>query len=161
MFQESHGGGVLKLEDEIVLQFRALGYPFTISKTSLVAAGSPHAWPGLLAALAWLVEQLNMVESHLPPDKPTSFVETADLTVTIDSVEDLDMQSQNAFFDYLLDAYAAFLNDNMEEYGALRGLLTDRFARDDAFFENEIERIQNYNATMAARMEELREDVKE
>ena len=158
MFQQSHGSK-LKLEDEIVLQFRALGYPFTISKTSVVAAGSPHAWPGLLAALAWLVDQLGIVGNQLPPDTPVSFVQTSDVTVAIDSVDDLELQSQNAFFEYLLDAYKAFLSDDMNEYEALRGLLTDRFARDDLFLENEVERIQNINANMAARMEDLREDV--
>ena len=33
-------------------------YPFAVSKTGLVACGSPHAWPPLLASLAWFVELL-------------------------------------------------------------------------------------------------------
>ena len=38
--------------------FKAFQYPHSISKTSLSAVGSPHAWPQLLGALTWLVELL-------------------------------------------------------------------------------------------------------
>ncbi len=33
-----------------------------VSKSALFAVGAPHTWPGLLAALAWLVEMLNYEE---------------------------------------------------------------------------------------------------
>ena len=33
-----------------------------MSKSALFAVGAPHTWPGLLAALAWLVEMLNYEE---------------------------------------------------------------------------------------------------
>ena len=35
-------------------------YPFSISKTALVAVGSPHTWPSLLASLIWLVDLLSV-----------------------------------------------------------------------------------------------------
>jgi SMC interacting uncharacterized protein involved in chromosome segregation len=38
--------------------FKKLKYPFQISKTALVAVGSPHTWPTLLGALVWLAELL-------------------------------------------------------------------------------------------------------
>jgi kinetochore protein NDC80 len=44
---------VLQIEDEVPLVFKRLRYPFQISKSALQAVGSPHTWPGLLAALAW------------------------------------------------------------------------------------------------------------
>lgn len=51
-----------KVEDEVPQLFKRLKYPLQISKTALVAVGSPHAWPTLLAALVWLVELLNYQE---------------------------------------------------------------------------------------------------
>lgn len=47
---------VAKFEDEMTLVFRHFKYPFAISKTALVAVGSPHSWPGLLACVTWLME---------------------------------------------------------------------------------------------------------
>lgn len=48
-----------KVEDEVPLFFKRLNYPFQLSKSALFAVGSPHSWPSVLAALAWLVELLN------------------------------------------------------------------------------------------------------
>lgn len=43
-------------EEDIIVQLRNLRYPFTLSKTALSSAGSPHSWPAQLAALMWLIE---------------------------------------------------------------------------------------------------------
>ena len=50
--------GKQKMEDDVQLLFKRLRYPFNVSKSSLQAPGSPHTWPHLLAAMAWLVEVL-------------------------------------------------------------------------------------------------------
>ena len=55
--------GIMKFEDEVAMNFKAMGYPYPISKTALVAAGSPHTWPALLAALTWLMEHLQCQEA--------------------------------------------------------------------------------------------------
>lgn len=54
--------GLGKMEDEVPQLFKHLKYPFQISKSALFAVGSPHTWPGLLAALNWMVELLNYSE---------------------------------------------------------------------------------------------------
>ena len=54
---------VAKIEEEVPMLFKRVGYPFAISKSALSAVGSPHTWPALLAALAWLVELLVYEES--------------------------------------------------------------------------------------------------
>lgn len=160
LFQNPAAGAqTLKLEDEIVLAFRAVGYPLGVSKTSLVAAGSPHAWPSLLAALAWLVDHLTALEGHLPPVELPAFADRADVTVTVDSVDDLNAQSQAAFFEFLPDAYHAFLEDDPDGLDTLRHLLQDRFTRDDAYLEEEVERLRSLNERIAAQMEELQNDV--
>lgn len=43
-----------RMEEEVPIVLRCLGYPFTISKSALSAVGSPHTWPTLLGALNWL-----------------------------------------------------------------------------------------------------------
>lgn len=47
---------------QVPMFFKRLNYPFQISKSALFAVGSPHSWPGVLAALTWLVELLNYNE---------------------------------------------------------------------------------------------------
>lgn len=47
-----------KIEDDVPAFFKKIKYPFQISKTALVAVGSPHTWPTLLGALVWLAELL-------------------------------------------------------------------------------------------------------
>lgn len=49
-----------KFEEDVVLQFRNLRYPFPISKTSLAAVGTPHTWPTLLLSIMWLIELLTV-----------------------------------------------------------------------------------------------------
>jgi kinetochore protein NDC80 len=47
-----------KIEDDVPAFFKRVKYPFQLSKTALVAVGSPHTWPALLGALVWLAELL-------------------------------------------------------------------------------------------------------
>jgi SMC interacting uncharacterized protein involved in chromosome segregation len=49
-----------KFEEDVANLFKILKYPFAISKTALVAVGSPHTWPTLLASIAWIIELLNV-----------------------------------------------------------------------------------------------------
>ena len=56
-----------KVEDDIPALYKRLRYPFQISKSALFAVGSPHTWPGLLAALSWLAELLSYQEKAVCP----------------------------------------------------------------------------------------------
>ena len=67
-----------KMEDEVPAFFKRMRYPFAISKSALFAVGSPHTWPGLLAALVWLTDLLYYTEkavsypcTHCTPSFPT------------------------------------------------------------------------------------------
>ncbi|KAH9551779.1 hypothetical protein CY35_09G030300 [Sphagnum magellanicum] len=62
-----------KLEEDVPLMFKRVGYPSQISKSALYAAGSPHTWPGLLAALAWLVDLLVYQEKKETGDEEAPF----------------------------------------------------------------------------------------
>lgn len=96
---------LIKLEDDVPLFFRTLGYPFQISKSALYAAGSPHSWPNLLAALAWLVDLFNGHEK----------------------TEEVEAQSQGWISDYLAQSYALFLQGNDEACSALDEQMKERF----------------------------------
>lgn len=66
-------GELGKMEDDVPFIFRAYGYPFQINKSALYAAGSPHSWPALLAALSWLVQLLNYKDTIQHPEGASWF----------------------------------------------------------------------------------------
>lgn len=59
-----------KLEDDVPALYKRLRYPFQMSKSALFAVGSPHTWPSVLAALAWLTELLQYQEKTVRPCFP-------------------------------------------------------------------------------------------
>ena len=59
-----------KLDEEIPKLFKRLGYPFPLSKHSLLAVGAPNSWPSLLGALVWLTDLANdLGRLHTAEDK--------------------------------------------------------------------------------------------
>ncbi|GKY94758.1 hypothetical protein MPSEU_000441200 [Mayamaea pseudoterrestris] len=141
----------MKFEDEVCLQFKCLGYPFTISKTSLAAAGSPHTWPTLLAALCWLAEHLTILRSdeaddYLFGDKP------------FESLDELETNTVKAFYQYLLLSYQSFMQGDSARINELELALQKRFDEDDKLLENEVERVEDLNATIIERTNMLRQD---
>ncbi|KAL8585919.1 hypothetical protein ACOMHN_061080 [Nucella lapillus] len=52
-----------KMEEEVLRVLKMLGYPFSISKSSMHAVGTPHTWPTLLAALIWLIDLVKFTQS--------------------------------------------------------------------------------------------------
>jgi len=139
--------GSMKMEDEIAMNFKALGYPFPVSKTALVAAGSPHTWPSLLAALAWLMERIQSIENSIVDGNvdPGHF----------DSLEELENKTDKAFFKYLSETYSAFLRGEEELIEQLENALADRFERDDAIIEQEIEQMTDKNAVVVEQINNL------
>lgn len=83
-----------KMEEDVPQLFKHLKYPFQISKSALFAVGSPHTWPGLLAAMNWVVELLN-------------YAEKADEART--DVFDDKQRSEHDFFEYVAKSYKYFL----------------------------------------------------
>ena len=50
----------LRSLEDVPGYFKALGYPFIITRSSMHAVGTLHTWPKLLAALVWLVDLLKV-----------------------------------------------------------------------------------------------------
>jgi SMC interacting uncharacterized protein involved in chromosome segregation len=48
------------MQSRMLLSVAPARYPFPLSKTALVAVGSPHHWPPCLAALTWLIELIKV-----------------------------------------------------------------------------------------------------
>jgi kinetochore protein NDC80 len=136
----------MKIEDEIAMSFKALGYPFSVSKTSLVAAGSPHAWPSLLAALAWLTERINCLERSDDDKREWG---------TFESLEELELKTDKAFFRYLSASYTAFLRGDEKITEQLEISLAEQFERDDEVLEKEIEEMTDTNAIIVEQINNM------
>ena len=100
----------LKFEEEVSLAFRTLGYPFPISKTGIVAVGSPHTWPALVAAIDWLLDVLSVVEVEAAHDW-TDDLDTEEELYNVDSNADRATRQFDAF---LRKSMPAWLRDERE-----------------------------------------------
>ncbi|KAL7529569.1 hypothetical protein ACHAXR_003033, partial [Thalassiosira sp. AJA248-18] len=119
---------VLKFEDEVSMAFRCLGYPYPISKTGLVAVGSPHTWPALIAAIDWLVDVLTIRDDEdvLEWGPDDADLNEDELLMLQGSSERVEQQ----FHKFLRKSMVAFLNDDNNECEELEGALLDEFQRD-------------------------------
>lgn len=127
-----------RIEDELPRKFKALKYPFAISKTALQAVGAPHTWPPLLGALVWLIELLKYDESSSKKEEEE---------FEIDGVEKL-------FYSYLSDAYGHYMAGDDERATQLDDELT-------ASFEERNTQLQKMKDDKIAEMEALRAKMKE
>ena len=142
--------GETKFEDEVASTLKAMSYPYPISKTALVSAGSPHTWPHLLALLSWLMDQVDSDESVRPVDETTNEEETT----VYESVEDLETKSDKVFFKYLAGSYQAFLRGDDAAAEGLETVLIEHCERDNSFLAQEVERITDLNATIVEQINE-------
>eukprot|EP00897_Mesotaenium_endlicherianum_P005743 jgi/Mesen1/5197/ME000258S04289 len=129
-----------KIEDDVPLLFKRLSYPFQISKSALYAVGSPHTWPGLLAALTWLVELLVYEEA-------AEQVKEAGVS--------FDDNGQKLFFDYVGKAYQHFMEGDDENCELLQKQLERTFQERDAEIAAEVDRLEQANATLQVQLEKF------
>jgi kinetochore protein NDC80 len=140
-----------KFEEEVALHFKALGYPYPVSKTALVAAGSPHTWPSLLAALVWLVEHIVVIQEAGCMDA-VDFDELVggvggESHHPFESLVELEDKTERAFFAFLHKSYAAFLAGH-GDVEAVTDKLIDMFEQDNMVIEREMDRITDLNGGM-------------
>jgi SMC interacting uncharacterized protein involved in chromosome segregation len=154
-FGSGKDSNAMKMEDEISMNFKALGYPIPLSKTALVAAGSTHVWPTLLAALAWLVDALAVFQEDT--DEEVEIQES----IPFESMQELEQTTDKVFFSYLNKAYDAFLQGDEQRKEALELALAHRFEQDDAYIEQEIERVTDLNAAIVEQMNDLIQESKQ
>lgn len=119
-----------KFEEEVISLIKALGYPFSISKSALSAVGSPHTWPSLLGVLMWLVGQVKYKEAKLHKEANSEGIS-------------IEQQRQKLVYTNVVAAYDQFLQ-GADEYPELNKelldpLLEDKQKRLDALEEQEKE----------------------
>ncbi len=118
-----------KFEDEVSIAFRSLGYPFPISKTGLVAVGSPHTWPALIAAIDWLVDLLIARDEEeqfdWDPDDADQNMDEVWLTLNGNAG-----RIKQQFHKFLRKSMVAFLEDISEECEELEAGLLDTYLKD-------------------------------
>ena len=131
-----------KFDDEVIGMFKQLKYPYPISKTNLVAAGSPTAWPALLASLMWLIELLN-------------YDEAAMIGVPNPDSEDDDQSGLKSFFAYLSKAYSCFLGGDDETYALLEEQFVESYESVNQSIAAQIDKIVETNTTLQRGVAEL------
>ena len=124
--------------NDVHTMFKGLAYPVQISKTSLSAVGSAHAWPTLLASLTWLVDLIcyDTKATELQAEQQTDDVNAM-------------------FFDYLCSAYDHFMANDDEQYAALDEELAETFRQRDNEIIGETTNIRLKNEQLRTELKEL------
>jgi hypothetical protein len=145
-----------RVEEEVPALFKRLRYPFSIPKSALQAVGSPHTWPALVAALAWLVELLQY-EEHA--SKATSSVfdagcgaATTAARADAGAVEQSALGGERAFFDFCAASYGAYISGDDAAVAALDEQLEAQYARHDDALAAAVERLGGENAGLEERL---------
>mmetsp|Transcript_20454 Transcript_20454/g.44713 ORF Transcript_20454/g.44713 Transcript_20454/m.44713 type:complete len:673 (-) Transcript_20454:132-2150(-) len=161
----SFNDGSQKFDEEVSLAFKTLGYPYPISKTALAAAGSPHTWPTLLAALTWLIELLGCYEADdddidddaalLRGQQQSQEGEGEGSEGSLGTLEDLEVRSEKAFLRFLGDAYVAFLAGDDAKHASLEEALIEYFERDNNKIERDFAALTEKNSAISADIQKL------
>ena len=129
-----------KFEDDVVIAFKTLGYPFNISKTALVAAGSPHTWPTLLLAISWLIEMLEGGSGFEFLEEEFDGLETVgEAGQPFESTDKLESRTEKAFLKYVEISYGSFLSGDDAHFENMEMELLEYFEKDNIVIEQAIE----------------------
>lgn len=124
-----------KVEEEIPAIFKALRYPFVLSKCSMYSVGAPHTWPQVLGALIWLTELVTITRALGETELLYSdFCED-------ENIED-GAQYNKLLLDYNFETYAKFMQ------GA------DMFEEEEEMVLNKLKKLYNVDEAMLASVEE-------
>jgi kinetochore protein NDC80 len=146
-----------RVEEEVPALFKRLRYPFSIPKSALQAVGSPHTWPALVAALAWLVELLQY-EEHASKatcsvfDTSCGAAATAGARADAGAVGPAALGGERAFFDFCAASYGAYISGDDAAVAALDEKLEAQYARHDDALAAAVERLGGENAGLDERL---------
>jgi len=158
-----------KIEDEIALAFKSLGYPFNISKTALVAAGSTHTWPTLLLALTWLIELLECMDGDDFDDDNDNEKENGDGIFSVgmpgqqplQDLDQLERRTEEAFLKYVETAYVSFLAGDDVQTAKLEEELLMYLEKDNMVIEAEIEGVSEANGALFESVNEAGKEIED
>ncbi|KAF1324606.1 Centromere-associated protein hec1, partial [Globisporangium splendens] len=131
----------VKFEEDVATQLKTLRYPFAISKTALVAVGSPHTWPALLGSIAWVIELLSYDE----------------IVQRDTNVEEFDGENgDKAFFEYLGTAYRVFLAGDDDRYNELEQREATKIDSQNQAIRGECSELEKANEELKRRIEQAK-----
>jgi len=156
--QKNNGDVVIKFEDEVSMAFKCLGYPFPISKTGLVAVGSPHTWPALIAAIDWLVDVLVVAEGETTLDWEME-ENPQEEELLLQTFQGISQRSERQWHQFLRKSMVSFLNNDQEECDELEGDLLEAFHRDNEKVEAYLNRMIEENEGTKLEIERLNAEV--
>ena len=133
---------------EVILNLRAVGYPYAISQAEVTSAGSVHTWPTLLATLSWLVDHIRVRQATPAVSK----LAKNDKKQPFQTMPQLEKQTHQIFQNYLEQAYRSYLVNDIEQTQQLETALADAFERDDEFVLEQIGRASDWNGTLVETM---------
>ncbi|CAI5733012.1 unnamed protein product [Peronospora destructor] len=136
----------VKFEEDIVLQFRNLRYPFPISKTSLAAVGTPHTWPTLLLSISWLIELLSYDEAR----------QEAEETELNDENDEENGDKQ--FFKYLDASYRVFLAGEDDKFAEWEKQEKEKLIKRDETVKQEMSQQELQREEFRKRIEQAKAD---
>uniref|UniRef100_A0A8C6GFM8 Kinetochore protein NDC80 n=1 Tax=Mus spicilegus TaxID=10103 RepID=A0A8C6GFM8_MUSSI len=142
-----------KCEEEVPRIFKALGYPFTLSKSSMYTVGAPHTWPHIVAALVWLIDCIK-IDTAMKESSPLF----DDGQLWGEETED-GIKHNKLFLEYTKKCYEKFMTgaDSFEEEDAeLQAKLKDLYKVDASKLESLEAENKELNEQIA-RLEEERE----
>ncbi|CAH0477715.1 unnamed protein product [Peronospora belbahrii] len=135
-----------KFEEDVVLQFRNLRYPFPISKTSLAAVGTPHTWPTLLLSISWLIELLTYDET----------MQEANETELNDATDEENGNKQ--FFRYLDASYRVFLAGEDDKFAALEKQEKEKLIKRNETVKQETSQLEVQREELRKRIDQAKAD---
>mmetsp|Transcript_19429 Transcript_19429/g.33117 ORF Transcript_19429/g.33117 Transcript_19429/m.33117 type:complete len:706 (-) Transcript_19429:92-2209(-) len=156
--QKNNGDLIIKFEDEVSMAFKCLGYPFPISKTGLVAVGSPHTWPALIAAIDWLVDVLVVAEGEATLDWEME-ENPQEEELLLQTFQGMSQRSERQWHQFLRKSMISFLNNDQEECDELEGDLLEAFHRDNEKVEAYLNRMIEENEGTKLEIERLNAEV--
>jgi kinetochore protein NDC80 len=133
-----------RFEDDIRTFLMRLNYPFNISKSNLVAVGSPHTWPTILACLTWIIELIQ-------------YNEVAEDTKEPGFATDIN---EKMFFNYLHESYLKFLEGH-DNFSVLEADFADAFAERTEAINGEVERYTAENEQLRTAIQRLQSSISE
>ena len=122
-------------DEDIITMFRQLGYPTPISKSNIASAGTPHAWPHLVAALTWLIELLSYEEA---------------VSSEVTRTEENDDTSDAYLRYYVSTSYNIYMKGDDDKHEEFKVEFQNGFEKKNKQIEEQTKMMEDRNATLSA-----------
>jgi SMC interacting uncharacterized protein involved in chromosome segregation len=127
------------LVDQVPMILQQLGYPFKLNKSAFISCGNHSNWPKMLGALSFLLEIAIMQESV---DINAHIFQSAGEGGFDDDDSDLSTKNSEMVFEYLSEAYSAFLGQDDELQAELEAEMQEDHEEANVRLENELQNLQ-------------------